>query len=202
MARPFSWALGLAIGVTFALEAADAQAALRCGRRLVNEGDSALRLRSYCGEPDDIHRYSDVRALFDLDGRRLERITFIENWIFLRGEGDLPRIVRLEDGVVTAIEVAGFVVRLVGEDSPERCRRQLFDLQRTSIAEVRITCGPPHQRDHWQEELVAKVDDIGEVRRLITRERWLYNFGPNHLVRLFEFANGRLLEQRTGDRGF
>lgn len=197
-------AVGALTGV-LATSPADAATSLRCGNRLVSLGDSALRLRARCGEPDEIQAFTDVRVLFDVEGRRRERLLEIEEWVYLLGLGDIPRVVRLENGRVRDIEAAAFpTLSRDAAAAKDACRRQLFPLRRTTAAEVRLACGPPDQVDRWQDEITTRLRGrLGvRVRRLITRERWLYNFGENHLLRFFEFANGRLLEMDTGDRGF
>lgn len=182
---------------------ADASASIRCGNRLVSIGDSALQLRARCGEPDDVQRFSDIRILFDDAGRRYERLTEIEEWVYLLGTGDIPRLVRIENGRVRRIETAPFsTLPRDQKGAQDKCRRQLFALRTTTAAQVRLTCGRADQVDRWQDELVVRAPDGSDIRRLVTRERWLYNFGPNHLLRFFEFTNGRLVSVDTGERGF
>lgn len=200
--RSFAAILGLTVLSGLAL-AADAQASIRCGNRLVNVGDSVLQLRARCGEPDDVQRFSDLRVLFDDRGNRRERLVEIEEWVYLLGTGDIPRLVRIENGRVRDVQTAPFTaLARDGRLDLERCRRQLFSLQQTLAAQVRLTCGLPDQRDRWQDEITTRVQPGVKVRQLITRERWIYNFGENHLIRMFEFANGRLVSMDTGRRGF
>jgi hypothetical protein len=181
----------------------DARASIRCGNRLVSVGDSVIELRARCGEPDDVQRFSDIRVLFDGRGGRRERLIEIEEWVYLLGTGRIPRLVRLENGRVRAIETAAFTaLPRESEAAVERCRRQLFPLNGTTAAQVRLTCGPPDQLDRIQDELTTRTKRGLEFRRLVTRERWVYNFGSAHLLRIFEFANGRLVSMDTGDRGF
>lgn len=195
-------AIALPLALPLALWSAHAEGSIRCGNRLVGLGDSAIELRARCGEPDDVQRFSDLRVLFDDFGRRRERLIEIEEWIYLLGTGRIPRIVRLENGRVRAIETVAFsVLPRESEEAVEKCRRQLFPSNATA-AQVRLTCGLPDQRDRVQDELTTRTQQGLEFRRLITRERWVYNFGANHLLRIFEFADGRLIAMETGDRGF
>ena len=200
---PFAPAVVLAFGGALLGAPVDAQASIRCGNRLVSVGDSAIELRARCGEPDDVQRFSDIRVLFGTRGLRRERLVEIEEWVYLLGSGRIPRLVRLENGRVRGIETATFTtLPRESEAAVERCRRQLFPLNTTSAAQVRLTCGLPDQRDRVQDELTTRTKRGLEFRRLITRERWVYNFGSNHLLRIFEFANGRLVSMDTGERGF
>jgi hypothetical protein len=193
----------VAAALLVGLAESTAAASIRCGNRLVNVGDSALELRKRCGEPDDVQRFSDIRVLFDDAGRRYERLIEIEEWVYLLGTGSIPRLVRIENGRVRGVETAPFsTLPRDSEGAKDKCRRQLFALKTTTAAQVRLTCGRADQRDRWQDERVVRTRGGYEVRRLVTRERWLYDFGPNHLLRYFEFANGRLVRMSTGERGF
>lgn len=196
---------GFAFVLALASAPAEASTSIRCGNRLVSAGDPALELRARCGEPDDIQRFSDVRVLFDARGRRRERLLEIEEWVYLLGSGDIPRLVRIRNGRVHRIETARFTtLPRDSQRAKDRCRRQLFPLRSTTAAQVRLTCGVADQVDRWQDQITTAVPGRPQltVRRLVTRERWLYNFGDNHLLRFFEFANGRLVNMETGQRGY
>lgn len=81
----------------------------------------------------------------------------------------------------------------------EKCERQLFDLG-DSLAEVRLACGNPSAEDHWTE--YDEEHARGRRGRPISRDRLIYNFGPNQFLRIFEFANGVLVRQTTGHYGY
>lgn len=120
----------------------------------------------------------------------------IEEWSYRSNSGELLRTLIFEDGRLVAIQIGGR--RPV---DPSRCERQLFPLGSTS-AELRLTCGEPAQEDSWVELLETQTQGGVVLGRSITRERWVYNFGPDRFLRIFELAEGRLIEQRTGGYGF
>lgn len=61
---------------------------------------------------------------------------------------------------------------------------------------VRQHCGEPDYVDRQPEALVPGVGVVGELAE------WYYNRGPQKLVRVLYFRNGRLDRIVTGDHGF
>jgi hypothetical protein len=79
--------------------AAPAQAGLRCGRELVQEGESVAQLLLACGEPT-------LRQTIAVDNTsKTEGI--VEQWIYDFGRGTLLQIVTLEGGKIASIEDGG-----------------------------------------------------------------------------------------------
>lgn len=79
------------------LLAAPAQAGLRCGHELVQEGESAAALVLACGEP--MLRQTITRAR-----RRSATEQVEEQWTYDFGPGTLLQIVTLEGGKIESIE--------------------------------------------------------------------------------------------------
>lgn len=67
--------------------------------------------------------------------------------------------------------------------------------------EVRARCGEPAWRDSHREWLISGVDGPLERRVERVHEEWLYNPGPNALLRRLHFVDGRLVEIETGGYG-
>ena len=87
---------------------------MRCGTRLITDGDSAGKLRSLCGEPASISRTSILRSrLVWLNGRPL-RTGYghvevpVETWEYNFGPSRLILRVRIEDGRVVDIDTLGY----------------------------------------------------------------------------------------------
>jgi hypothetical protein len=98
--------LGMAMPVT-----ADS---MRCGTRLITDGDTAGKLRSLCGEPASISRTTLLRApVLWRHGRPL-RPGFgpvevpVETWEYNFGPNRLILRVRIEDGRVVDIDTLGY----------------------------------------------------------------------------------------------
>lgn len=97
--------------------------ALRCGSKLVREGDPKAKILKICGEPDAVQRRSVLRAgipprlgrdytegdLLIPDRSYVEVI--VEEWTYNFGPRRLMRIVRFENGLVREVEQLGYGYR-------------------------------------------------------------------------------------------
>src|SRR5688572_24484668 len=88
--------------------------AMRCGNRLVSEGDTRSQVRGLCGEPSDIQTRSILRRPhYSVNGRLvyygdgLIEIP-VETWTYNFGPYKLMRRVRFVDGQVEEIETLGY----------------------------------------------------------------------------------------------
>jgi len=117
--RGFCTAVALIVG---SLLAPVAQAdAMRCGSRLVREGDPLSQVREFCGEPTDVQTKTILRRpYFERLGRRiylgdtLEEVP-VEIWTYNFGPYKLQRRVRFIDGQVDDIETLGYGYHEKGE---------------------------------------------------------------------------------------
>jgi hypothetical protein len=88
--------------------------AMRCGTRLVVEGDLAIDVRAKCGEPTDITRKSVLKpAIIWLNGRPVQvgnglLDVSVEIWTYDLGPLKLMRQLRIEDGKVVQIDTLGY----------------------------------------------------------------------------------------------
>ena len=87
---------------------------LRCGSRLVTNGDPRAKVRHYCGEPTDVQtRYIQRRPSFNVGGRYYSygdgyvEIP-VEIWTYNFGPYKLMRQIRFVDGFVDEIESLGY----------------------------------------------------------------------------------------------
>jgi len=90
--------------------------ALRCGNRLIREGDTRAFVRSFCGEPADVQtRYVLRRPYYNSSNgfayydNAVE--VPVETWTFNFGPYKLMRRVRFVDGLVEEIETLGYGYR-------------------------------------------------------------------------------------------
>lgn len=88
--------------------------AMRCGTRLIRQGDTSSTVRDLCGEPTDVQRRTILRRpYYDLHGRivyfgdGLIEIP-VEVWTYNLGPYKLMRRVRFVDGLVDEIETLGY----------------------------------------------------------------------------------------------
>jgi hypothetical protein len=87
---------------------------MRCGSNLIVDGDTAGKLRSRCGEPASISRRTVLRPpILWVNGRAL-RVGHsalevpVETWEYNFGPRRLIQRVRIEDGLVVAIDTLGY----------------------------------------------------------------------------------------------
>jgi hypothetical protein len=121
----------LIIPLVLALLAAPAYAdAMRCGSRLIGQGDTRSEVRAKCGEPSDVQTRTILRRpYFDFHGRLiyygdgLIEIP-VEIWTYNFGPYKLMRRIRFVDGQVEEIETLGYGYR---EDPRDRPRGDLDD---------------------------------------------------------------------------
>jgi hypothetical protein len=105
-------ALVLGLGL---LAAAPSFAALRCGTKLVSEGDTRSEVAAKCGEPTEVVTQKSVfrRPVIWTNGRPYflgeDFIEVqVEAWIYNLGPNKLMRRLRFEGGVLTEIDSLGY----------------------------------------------------------------------------------------------
>jgi Protein of unknown function (DUF2845) len=87
---------------------------LRCGDRLVSEGDTASLVRERCGAPTETRLERKlVPAVIWRNGRRIQlpggdREVVVEFWTYNLGPNRFMRQFKVEDGVVVEIKTLGY----------------------------------------------------------------------------------------------
>ena len=95
------------------LAAAPADAAFRCGNRLISVGDHVTKLLQFCGEPASVQSRLTQRT-FTADSGRIYTIPgfveeiVVEDWTYNFGPYQLMRQVRLENGFVADFKSLGY----------------------------------------------------------------------------------------------
>ncbi|HEX7113503.1 MAG TPA: DUF2845 domain-containing protein [Steroidobacter sp.] len=104
--------------------------AMRCGTRLIREGDTRSAVRELCGEPVDIQTRTILRRPFyDASGRfiyfgdGLVEVP-VEVWTYNFGPYKLMRRIRFVDGLVDEIETLGYGYHSRSEEAREEPRRR------------------------------------------------------------------------------
>lgn len=184
---------------------------MRCGNRLVGEGDTALELKAKCGRPDHVESLSVLRA----DGferydavsaseastslvaqRRVRYVREeVQHWLYGGDVGALGRLVTVRRGKVESIESLG---KLDLTADPKCVEHP--PAKGTRVGVVELSCGAPDDRARWEETREAAVNGVLQSA-LVTHEKWTYNPGPTRLIRVLHFENGRLTRIETGGHG-
>jgi hypothetical protein len=104
--------VGLAV-IGAALTAPAHADGMRCGGRLIRDGDARAEVRAFCGEPVDVQTRSILRRpVYNLQGRLvysgdgLIEIP-VETWTYNFGPNKLMRRVKFIDGIVDEVETLG-----------------------------------------------------------------------------------------------
>ena len=112
--------IGLSV-VTAALAAPAHADGMRCGGRLIRDGDARAEVRTFCGEPADVQTRTILRRpVYNVSGRivyygdGLVEIP-VETWTYNFGPNKLMRRVRFIDGIVDDVETLGY-----GYNDPQR----------------------------------------------------------------------------------
>ncbi len=173
---------------------ASASDALRCGSRLVSVEDRAATLINVCGEPSYRDRWSPQ------DGGGAGFIGDTEEWTYNFGSSQLLRIVRLRNGRIVDITSDGYGFR----EPPPNDRHCAPERVVDDVSKYRLLsmCGDPVSRTAIS---VFRSDRPGGYRRgavvAVYREEWVYDFGPNLLMRVVTLENGRIVDVENAERG-
>lgn len=182
----------LAVLLLLAAGAAPAEAALRCGNRLVNEGDRDFQVRERCGEPFWIDEWRGV----DVIDRHLpferQREVRSSAWTFNFGPRALMQRLVFVDGVLQRIDSLGYGVRAIGDS----CNVD-GDFSGLSSGEIVARCGEPSSRREFRDAVVYRAGPRIESWRDPRREEWIYDFGGERLLRVLQLEQGRVVRMES-----
>ncbi|MGH8460176.1 MAG: DUF2845 domain-containing protein [Stenotrophobium sp.] len=178
--------------LVFCLWAAQAQASgsLRCGSRIVSEGDSVAALLAACGEP----AYRDVWSL----PNGYDTVAGEEQWYYNFGSNLLLRVIRLRAGRVVDIGSDGY-----GYNEPPHppCDPDRI-VEGLSKFRLVLACGAPFTRRTIGYVMPYAADDFyryGGYAGAVFREEWVYNFGPRRYLLVVTLENGRVVDVQNDD---
>lgn len=176
---------------------AGAAGSLRCGSRLVSEGDRAADLLAACGEP----AFRDAWGQPQPGGNILADT---EEWTYNFGPHQLLRVLRLRNGRIVGIDTDGYGF-YGGAD--RRCDSGEL-VPGLSKFRLLTRCGEPLTR-----KSIGLLRPLGPRGRplppayrhayeAVYREEWVYNFGSRYLMRILTLEDGRIVDVENGGRGF
>ena len=106
--------IGMVLPTFLMMTAASASDGLRCGSKLILEGDTRDKVQSLCGDPADVSTSNIMRRpTYWRDGRVIsfgnELVeTRVETWTYNFGPNKLMRRLRFVDGILENIETLGY----------------------------------------------------------------------------------------------
>jgi hypothetical protein len=175
--------------------ASPAAFALRCGNRLVSDGDRDFRVLERCGDP----YWSETWIGVDVYGRdsALESQQEVEwsVWYYNFGPRELIQRLVFLDGTLQHSETLGYGVRKIGDS----CRANM-NFTGMNSGELVARCGEPAHLRVSSDGLVYRPTPGLESWRQQRREEWVYDFGGNQLLRVLRLVNGRVQSVQTESR--
>lgn len=108
---------------------------------------------------------------------------------------------------LAALTLSFFLLPSSGDAATLRCGHALAS-DGASTSEVVLKCGEPMSKDTRTERVGEKTrqkDEESDTTRervvYKTIEEWTYNFGPQRLMQVVVFENGRLVDVRSAGYG-
>ena len=174
-----------------------AAGSLRCGSRLVSEGDRAADLLAVCGEPDFRDAWGHPQANGNI-------LADTEEWTYNFGSHQLLRVIRLRNGRIIEIGADGYGFP---EPRARRCDSGAL-VEGMSKYRLLIHCGEPLTRKAigLLRPLARRDRSLPPAWRgsyeAVYREEWVYNFGSRQMMRILTLEDGRIVDVQSGNRGF
>lgn len=173
---------------------------LRCGNRLVSVGNNKAEVLIKCGSPAWKDAWTDV-VINNVNTVNALRVNVDrERWIYNFGRNSFLRILLFENGRLVKITTGDYGYN-ASHPSARSCDSGEMQTGVTQY-EILQRCGEPAFKDSRQEEQLTSIDEHNNRLSIKRIDEWTYNFGPNKFLRILKFENGRLVEVKTGDRGF
>lgn len=169
--------------------------ALRCGTRVVDEGDRDFAVRERCGEPYWTEQ-SVALTVRGADGPyEVQDETVYDVWYYNFGPQRLLVRLLFRDGRLAREETLGYGVNGIGSD----CN---LDALREGVpaGEIVARCGAPAQRNSRNRTVVRRDGRGNERFNQVRLEEWVYDLGPNRRTRVLTLENGRLLDVSSEGR--
>jgi hypothetical protein len=172
---------------------------MRCNDKVVSLGETKAEVVMKCGEPAS--RDSRQEEVFEGAEGAGAKITtvIVDDWTYDFGPDSPLRFLTFRNNRLVGIREGGYGVPKPGAGAAA-CEEPFPDRGASRI-EVAGKCGEPSWKDIRQEETFRSLDGDSAKKITETVEEWTYNLGPDRLIRIFEFRNGKLLRVRTGGYG-
>lgn len=169
--------------------------ALRCGTRVVSDGDRDFAVRERCGEPFYVDQFASVR-IRGADGPFETQVEDLYDvWYYNFGPRRLMVRLLFLNGRLQREETLGYGVTSIGDS----CNLDALPAG-TSAGEIVAYCGAPAARRN-QRQADIRRDHYGNQRITPVRvEEWTYDLGDSRLLRILTLHNGRLQNVDTESR--
>jgi hypothetical protein len=175
------------VAIAFVLVLASPSAfALRCGSNIVTQGAQDFQVRARCGDPFYSDRYVTTEVFGTNAAETVYRDVQYDVWYYNFGPRQFMRRFVFRDGVLAREESLGYGVDEIGDD----CNLSR-DYRGASVGELVAHCGEPASRRVNDDGVVRRGPDFARIRD-VRREQWIYDFGDDRTVRMFNMTDGRV----------
>ena len=175
--------------------ASPAAHALRCGNRLVVDGDRDDQVRERCGDP----YWSEHHARIEIVGRdgplELQREVQFDVWYYNFGPHQLLRRLEFRDGRLVHEGTLGYGVDEIGAS----CDANLL-VDGLATGELVARCGEPASRRSLADTVVRRPAPGIEHWQGVHREEWVYDFGERRSARVLQIVDGRVVDVESASR--
>lgn len=169
--------------------------ALRCGTRVVADGDRDFTVRERCGEPFYIDQFASVSVRGANGPLETQSEDIYDVWYYNFGPRRLMVRLLFLNGRLEHEETLGYGVNTLGDS----CNLDGLTAG-TSAGEIVAYCGEPAGRRNQRRASVRR-DHFGNERHTPVRvEEWTYDLGSSRLLRVLTLQNGRLQSIDTEGR--
>ena len=186
--------------------------AFRCDGKIVSIEDRTFEVRMKCGEPTLSDRWTQdhVNTVFNRETERYEDIktsVIREEWMYNFGPDRFLQFLTFENDRLIHVETGkyGYAEALPRKSVEEGCAEEGSIGNRK--LDILANCGEPASEISWTEERVQAVymqdeKKYYESKVSVKIDEWTFNFGPNRLIYIFRFEDGRLVDIKTGGYGY
>ena len=169
--------------------------ALRCGTRVVTDGDRDFAVRERCGEPFYVDQFASVSVRGANGPLETQVEDVYDVWYYNFGPRRLMVRLLFLNGRLEHEETLGYGVSNLGDS----CNLDALPAG-TSAGEIVAYCGEPAGRRNQRRANVRR-DNFGNERYTPVRvEEWTYDLGDARLLRVLTLQNGRLQNVDTEGR--
>lgn len=165
--------------------------ALRCGNRLISEGDSIGKVLKRCGQPTEQDSFQVELILKQGDVLAETRFIDVTYFVYAQSSNQFVRVLRFEDDDLVSIESKDYG----GKSSDSALCKDLSSV--VSVGDVmpyiRYRCGPPsrEKRVGRRVKRIAGSSEVGQFKDQDVFE-WHYYFSRDDEKAVLQFVNGRL----------
>lgn len=171
-----------------------------CNNKIISLNDTKAIVAMKCGAPSWKETHEVEWAYETSPGEKIKQYITVEKWFYNFGPDHFVHILTFRDSNLSDIKTGGYGYS-EEKTSNVQCGERVLaikDLQPEVIAK----CGEPTYKDKTKKQIIKKGPNGEKIKITINIEKWTYNFGPDYLILILEFRNGKLVSIKNGGFGY